>query len=149
MSLLSRSQRTQEYITQIFSHCCKVFIGVNSHTNSISIKAPFIVDSLSPDSRTPDGSFQPRCRPEHCPTAYLTLVQGTCQFTHWWFHHFVIVSFTLNVCSGPDAGVKVFLGPGLWKHSGFHDTGEWWGNFFILSTSPKVYIFTLVSAFSF
>ncbi|XP_061090129.1 armadillo repeat-containing protein 8 [Conger conger] len=24
MSLLSRSQRTQEYITQIFSHCCKV-----------------------------------------------------------------------------------------------------------------------------
>uniref|UniRef100_A0A8C3A5H0 Armadillo repeat-containing protein 8 n=1 Tax=Cyclopterus lumpus TaxID=8103 RepID=A0A8C3A5H0_CYCLU len=25
MSLLSRSQRTQEYITQIFSHCCKVF----------------------------------------------------------------------------------------------------------------------------
>lgn len=27
MSLLSRSHRTQEYITQIFSHCCKVFVG--------------------------------------------------------------------------------------------------------------------------
>uniref|UniRef100_A0A3P8U6E6 Armadillo repeat-containing protein 8 n=1 Tax=Amphiprion percula TaxID=161767 RepID=A0A3P8U6E6_AMPPE len=26
MSLLSNSQRTQEYITQIFSHCCKVFV---------------------------------------------------------------------------------------------------------------------------
>uniref|UniRef100_A0A8C4IYW8 Armadillo repeat-containing protein 8 n=1 Tax=Dicentrarchus labrax TaxID=13489 RepID=A0A8C4IYW8_DICLA len=28
MSLLSRSQKTQEYITQIFSHCCKVFVGI-------------------------------------------------------------------------------------------------------------------------
>uniref|UniRef100_A0A4W6D118 Armadillo repeat-containing protein 8 n=1 Tax=Lates calcarifer TaxID=8187 RepID=A0A4W6D118_LATCA len=35
MSLLSRSQRTQEYITQIFSHCCKVFVGIWSHTNTV------------------------------------------------------------------------------------------------------------------
>lgn len=28
MSLLSNSLRTQEYITQIFSHCCKVFVGI-------------------------------------------------------------------------------------------------------------------------
>uniref|UniRef100_A0A8C9ZDJ8 Armadillo repeat-containing protein 8 n=1 Tax=Sander lucioperca TaxID=283035 RepID=A0A8C9ZDJ8_SANLU len=34
MSLLSRSQRTQEYITQIFSHCCKVFVGICSHANT-------------------------------------------------------------------------------------------------------------------
>uniref|UniRef100_A0A7N8XY78 Armadillo repeat-containing protein 8 n=1 Tax=Mastacembelus armatus TaxID=205130 RepID=A0A7N8XY78_9TELE len=36
MSLLSRSQRTQEYITQIFSHCCKVFVDIWSHTSRIS-----------------------------------------------------------------------------------------------------------------
>uniref|UniRef100_A0A8D3B0H7 Armadillo repeat-containing protein 8 n=1 Tax=Scophthalmus maximus TaxID=52904 RepID=A0A8D3B0H7_SCOMX len=34
MSLLSRSQRTQEYITQIFSHCCKVFVGVQVTTDT-------------------------------------------------------------------------------------------------------------------
>uniref|UniRef100_A0A673XN52 Armadillo repeat-containing protein 8 n=1 Tax=Salmo trutta TaxID=8032 RepID=A0A673XN52_SALTR len=31
MSLLSRSQRTQEYITQIFSHCCKVSTPTPEH----------------------------------------------------------------------------------------------------------------------
>uniref|UniRef100_A0A673B1J3 Armadillo repeat-containing protein 8 n=1 Tax=Sphaeramia orbicularis TaxID=375764 RepID=A0A673B1J3_9TELE len=34
MSLLSRSQRTQEYITQIFSHCCKVFVSAWFRTNT-------------------------------------------------------------------------------------------------------------------
>lgn len=33
---------------------------------------------------------------------------------------------------GPDAGVKVFLSPGVWEHSGLHDTGEWWGAFLLL-----------------
>uniref|UniRef100_A0A668AY46 Armadillo repeat-containing protein 8 n=1 Tax=Myripristis murdjan TaxID=586833 RepID=A0A668AY46_9TELE len=33
MSLLSRSQRTQEYITQIFSHCCKVSVQTHTHTH--------------------------------------------------------------------------------------------------------------------
>lgn len=28
MSQLSHSQRTQEYVTQIFSHCCKVFVDI-------------------------------------------------------------------------------------------------------------------------
>lgn len=49
MSLLSRSQRTQEYITQIFSHCCKVFVGICSHENVVEsialvVKPRFIVD---------------------------------------------------------------------------------------------------------
>lgn len=36
-----------------------------------------------------------------------------------------LLSFTWVVFSGPDAGVKVLLSPGLWEHSGFHDTDEW------------------------
>lgn len=36
MSLLSNSQRTQEYITQIFSHCCKVF----DHTQTLWSRLP-------------------------------------------------------------------------------------------------------------
>uniref|UniRef100_A0AAQ5Z350 Armadillo repeat-containing protein 8 n=1 Tax=Amphiprion ocellaris TaxID=80972 RepID=A0AAQ5Z350_AMPOC len=46
MSLLSNSQRTQEYITQIFSHCCK-YLLVFTHTQTHQ--------SLLP----PDGSVQP------------------------------------------------------------------------------------------
>lgn len=32
MSQLSHSQRTQEYVTQIFSHCCKVFVHICIYT---------------------------------------------------------------------------------------------------------------------
>lgn len=35
MSLLSNSLRTQEYITQIFSHCCKVFVGILLPINTL------------------------------------------------------------------------------------------------------------------
>uniref|UniRef100_A0AAR2J3J1 Armadillo repeat-containing protein 8 n=1 Tax=Pygocentrus nattereri TaxID=42514 RepID=A0AAR2J3J1_PYGNA len=50
MSLLSRSQRTQEYITQIFSHCCKVIytpIRHNMMTTSLflhSLNIAVLVD---------------------------------------------------------------------------------------------------------
>uniref|UniRef100_A0A3B4D6M9 Armadillo repeat-containing protein 8 n=1 Tax=Pygocentrus nattereri TaxID=42514 RepID=A0A3B4D6M9_PYGNA len=48
MSLLSRSQRTQEYITQIFSHCCKVIytpIRHNMMTTSLFLHSLSILSA--------------------------------------------------------------------------------------------------------
>lgn len=146
MSLLSNSLRTQEYITQIFSHCCKVFVGVWSPINTLDTIAQslfwprliadlrFVVfrpqstrrffSIMAPSRTLPLCLFHLLIRYNESVQVYAVGWYGT------WYTVFCDLRissslFDLITCPGPDAGVKVFLSPGIWEHSGLHDTGEW------------------------
>ncbi len=146
MSLLSRSKRTQEYITQIFSHCCKVFVGICSHQNTVEsirqvARLRFMLDWTCLVSRPQNTKrFFTTTEPFrilplyliHPLTRYVARAAPTQRvddvtFCSLYSVPFFILCFQTH-SPGPDAGVKVFLSPGLWEHSGLHDTGEWWGN---------------------
>lgn len=51
-----------------------------------------------------------------------------CIYTIGWYSSSTKTLFIAIASSGPDAGIKVFLSPGLWKHSGLINSGKWWGN---------------------
>lgn len=157
MSLLSNSQRTQEYITQIFSHCCKVFDGIWSHTNMmdsiphtprhthiypdcnpllIVVRRPqstrLFFSTTAPSRISPLCLFHPPIRYAAPPSEVVWRVLTASD---------AYINFYIIPSSGPDAGVKVFLSPGLWEHSGLHDTGEWWDSHLLLVFPPLFLLF--------
>lgn len=141
MSLLSHSQRAQEYITQIFAHCCKVFIGICTHTNTHTVESitlvtrprfigdwTFVVSRPQSIRRFFSTTAPSRTLPlylSHPLIRYLAvslwvymLNQVDVSTFHTHSSHLPpvchsILPTNLMTSAGPNAGVKVFLSPGL------------------------------------